>query len=254
MLKHIMASWDKLAQDDALTAILTTDGGVAQRWNEAEFFATGVTAVDAVLARLELMGESPGMGRALDFGCGVGRLTHALSQRFEAVDGVDVSRVMIEKAAALRKTPAHVRFLHNPRGDMSLLSGTRYSFVLSLICLQHMPERVALGYIRGMCDLLAPAGVAYLQISTHLNPAQPDTRAKLARDASRLNRIYRRLRGLLFPVRTLSSQTHYCRLSEITRVLEEKRMRIVSVLPDASLPKRFVSHVVVFKNPAVVGH
>lgn len=160
---------------------------------------------------------------------------------------------MIEKAASLRKTPAHVRFIHNPPGDLSQLTGNGYSFVLSLICLQHVPERVALGYIRGMCDLLAPDGVTYLQVSTHLNPAQPDARAKLQRDASGLNRLYRRLRGRLFPSRTLSSETHYCRLSAMMRVLEEKRMRIVAVLPDSSLPNRFVSHVVIFKNPAVAG-
>ena len=250
MIKQIMSSWDKLAQDDPLWAILTHDERAGGAWNEDEFFATGVADVSAVLARLEQLHEMPALTRALDFGCGVGRLTRALAQCFIAADGVDVSRVMIERAVARQPGSANLRFLHNPRADLARLKGTEYSFILSLISLQHMPEKVALRYIDDMCGLLMPGGVAYLQVSTHLDTNHPPSLAKLGRDESRVNRIYRALRQALDPRHIRRMDTFYCRLSRITEILERRRMKLVAVLPDASVPHPFVSHVVVFKKPA----
>lgn len=244
-----MASWDKLAKDDALWAVLSDDDRANQKWDKDEFFATGVSDVQGLLSRLEKLGERPDFTRALDFGCGVGRLTQALSAHFQEVDGIDISQVMIEKAAHLKPTPRHVRFLHNPRADFSQLNGRMYSFILSLICLQHMPEKFALRYLRAMCSVLAPGGLAYLQMGTYLNPALAPALKKLDRDDSRLNRVYRGLRTLVGARKPPRMETYYCRLSATMAVLEEHRMRLVAILPDASLPEPFVSHVIVFKRP-----
>lgn len=248
MIKQIMSSWDKLAEEDPLWAILTQDDRAGGAWKEDEFFATGVADVTAVLHRLEQLQETPAFTRALDFGCGVGRLTRALALRFAAADGVDISRVMIERAASLRPVPSNLRFLHNPRGDLSVLTGTTYSFILSLISLQHMPERVALRYIDEMCGLLAPGGVAYLQVSTYLSTDHPPSLEKLARDESPLNRAYRFVYQAVKGRKLRRMDTYYCRISRITQVLEHRRMKLVAVFPDGSVPHPFVSHVVVFKK------
>lgn len=248
MIKQIMSSWDKLAEDDPLWAILTQDDRAGGGWKEEEFFATGVADVTAVLHRLEQLNETPSFTRALDFGCGVGRLTRALAQRFVAADGVDISRVMVDRAASLKTLPTNLRFLHNPRADLTLLRGTTYSFILSLISLQHMPERVALRYIDDMCRLLAPGGVAYLQVSTYLSTNHPSSLDKLARDESPLNRVYRSLYRAVKMRKVRRMDSYYCRLSRITEILERRRMKLVAVLPDAAVPHPFVSHVVVFKK------
>lgn len=243
-----MSSWDKLAEEDPFWAILTQDDRAGGGWDEDAFFQTGVCDVAGVLNRLEQLGEQADFSRALDFGCGVGRLTRALAERFAAVEGVDISSVMIDRARALRPVPSHLRFLHNPQADLSLLKGKRYSFILSLISIQHMPEAVGLRYIEDMCGILMPGGIAYLQVSTYFNPDHGPSRAKLERDESIVNRTYRRIRALLNPRRIRRMDTHYCRVSRITETLERQRMRLVAVLPDASVPHPFVSHVVVFKR------
>ena len=42
---------------------------------------------------------------ALDFGCGVGRLSHALADLFLNVTGIDVSPTMVAKANELNNNP-----------------------------------------------------------------------------------------------------------------------------------------------------
>lgn len=248
MIRHLISSWDRLAETDPLWAILTSDDKAGAKWNEDEFFATGVADVELVLGRLAEFRVPVSRDRALDFGCGVGRLTRALAPRFDAVDGVDVSGAMIEKAGRIRPVPPNVRFIHNPRPDLAALQAGSYSFILSLISLQHVPETIALAYVRDMCRLLAPAGVGYVQVITFLDTADPAARDKLARDESRSNRAYRSVASLLRrkPPRM---ETFYCRLSRIASVLEKQRVKLVAVLPDASVPSPFVSHVLVFRKP-----
>lgn len=234
-----------------MEAVLTKDGRPTRTWDVEEFYATGEAKVAAILDQLGQMGESPRLDRALDFGCGVGRLSQALARRFAAVEGVDISSAMIAQARTLRPERSNLTFVHNPHADLQVLADRRYSFALSLICLQHMPEKAALGYIDAIGGVLAPGGLAYLQVCTHLDPARPETRAKLDRDASALNRGYRWLRARFAGSNGYLTETHYCRLSEIMRVLERRRLRLVTVLPDASLPDKFVSHVVIFRRPVV---
>ena len=47
---------------------------------------------------LDARGLSVRKGRCLDFGCGIGRLTQALTEFFDVCDGVDISPTMIREA------------------------------------------------------------------------------------------------------------------------------------------------------------
>jgi SAM-dependent methyltransferase len=47
---------------------------------------------------VQSLGVPPRRERALDFGCGVGRLTQGLAECFNEIHGVDVSPLMIELA------------------------------------------------------------------------------------------------------------------------------------------------------------
>jgi cyclopropane fatty-acyl-phospholipid synthase-like methyltransferase len=50
-----------------------------RRWTTEEFFATGVTEIAALMAEARGFGLPASRRRALDFGCGLGRLTQALA-------------------------------------------------------------------------------------------------------------------------------------------------------------------------------
>lgn len=70
-------------------------------WDEREFFATGETEVAEILARGHELGVPRSTHDALEFGCGLGRITRALAARYDRVVGVDISTEMLERARAL---------------------------------------------------------------------------------------------------------------------------------------------------------
>ncbi len=104
---------------------------------------------------------------ALDFGCGVGRLSLPLASRFTRATGVDSSPTMIEHARRLAADTGTVNVDYR-LGDPTRIdedSGSQ-SFVLSLITLQHMPARDQARYVAEFARLLAPGGVAVFQVVT----------------------------------------------------------------------------------------
>ena len=159
-------NWEKLAEQDALASVCTALYDKDQAWSEEEFFASGEREIQTVFAYLEEKGYRPErFERALDFGCGVGRLTRALGRRFASVQGVDVSAGMIEKARTLNQGYApRISFTANPKGDLTQFPSNSFSFIYSVIVLQHIPYPQSLTYIQEMVRLLEPGGVFVFQV------------------------------------------------------------------------------------------
>src|SRR5580698_649358 len=110
-LEQLRSDWDALAKRDALWAILTDDSKTEGGWGVAEFFETGEIEMATVMGYIGDVACVPdGSGAALDFGCGVGRLTQAMSRRFAACVGVDISEEMIRQADALNQY-AHCNYM-----------------------------------------------------------------------------------------------------------------------------------------------
>jgi len=107
-------------------------------------------------------------GIALDLGCGAGRNTVLLAERYAHVDAIDVSAPMIELASVKRARPnvAYLRSdLHDVTGDQ------RYDLVLSVMTLHHVPNlHAALSHIK---SLLAPGGRVVLLDCYDVRPAHP---------------------------------------------------------------------------------
>lgn len=124
-----------------------------------QFFATGRRQLEAMLTTAEtLLGTAPAGERALDFGCGVGRLTLPLARRHSHVYGVDVSPSMLDEARAnaAREGIGNVEWLLTDRLEQL---GGHYDLVVSAIVFQHIPvregERIFELLVRG----LRPGGV-----------------------------------------------------------------------------------------------
>src|SRR4051812_43318420 len=86
--------WNKEARSSPTTAIISNRADLT---NDS-FFASGKTWLDefmtfARLAAIDLHGDT-----ALDFGCGIGRMTRALAAQYGRVIGLDVSDEMIRLA------------------------------------------------------------------------------------------------------------------------------------------------------------
>ena len=114
--------------------------------NLEEFFQTGREYVDTILTNVRThMNPDFSPRRALEFGCGVGRLLIPLSQVAEEVVGVDVSDSMLTLATknCEERSIANVRFL-KADDQLSSLTG-KFDFIHSYIVFQHIPVR------RGEC-------------------------------------------------------------------------------------------------------
>jgi SAM-dependent methyltransferase len=179
----LQANWTALGQRDPLWAILVEPSKRGNRWAVDEFFETGRKEIDAALARVAALGlrvpTGAGGGRALDFGCGVGRLTQALAGRFAEVVGVDVAPTMIERAREFNRFPTTCRYEVNTGADLRLFPEGRFDFVYSNIVLQHMEPRYSTAYIREFARVLAPGGVLLFQLPSGV-ARQPGALAKYA--------------------------------------------------------------------------
>jgi len=100
-----------------------------------------------MLGEVEASGLRVPHHQALDFGCGVGRLTQALAEHFERVAGVDIAASMIARARQENRHGDRVRYVVNERSDLAGLGSERFDLILSLLVLQHMEPAYALGYV-----------------------------------------------------------------------------------------------------------
>ncbi|MBI5432191.1 MAG: class I SAM-dependent methyltransferase [Planctomycetes bacterium] len=131
-------NWNRMAELDAPGYIARRPGSAMPRWDKAEFLASGRAIVEACAARVrELGGELRGRS-ALDFGCGVGRMSAALLERYEEYVGVDVAEAMLARTRDFASSP-RAAFVHSPRGDLAPLGGRRFDLVWSYVTLQHVP-------------------------------------------------------------------------------------------------------------------
>lgn len=155
--------WEERGAKTPLESILVPEGP-DEIWEPEAFFATGRAEISSTLTYLTQRGFDIHTGDALDFGCGVGRLTQALSERFDRVVGVDISDSMVKKAQSLIGSQSRVRFVRSLEPNLSFLSDKCIDFVYSNITLQHIDPRVSQEYIREFIRVLKAGGVAVFQL------------------------------------------------------------------------------------------
>jgi len=172
-LASIRDSWDAAARQDAMWNIITDPRYANGGWDREEFFAHGDREITDAMNKLDWLGVRPGFERALDFGCGIGRLSVALVHHFVRVDGVDISAEMIDRAMTIWSpkswganpgTTRRNHYHHNTQPDLKLFEDGTFDFVYSMIVLQHMPPEFQQGYVREFFRVLKPGGVAMFQI------------------------------------------------------------------------------------------
>ncbi len=165
-LIRLHRSWEAMAREDPLWAVLSAPEKRGGRWAVDDFLATGREAVDGVMALLRDLDLDPrAVGdTALDFGTGAGRLAQALAAHFTEVHGVDISESMLAEAERINRFPHRVHYHLNQSPDLGRFEDGRFAFVISHLVLQHMPVAAAKGYLREFGRTLVPGGVAVVQI------------------------------------------------------------------------------------------
>jgi SAM-dependent methyltransferase len=116
-----------------------------------------------------LLTQLPGRGRrALDAGCGSGRHTLALADRFDHVVGVDLSQPLVDIA---RHTRPHRRVSYQVGDLLAIPDADRFDLVLSCTTLHHLPDLDAALHHLGR--LVASGGTAILIDNVASRPTPP---------------------------------------------------------------------------------
>ena len=158
--------WQDLGSLDPLWAILADDEKKFGLWDLDEFFQTGAREIDSVFATAKALKVPTHYRDALDFGCGVGRLSRAIRRQFESCLGVDISPAMIDLA---RKLNPDCQFEVINEYGMSTLGDAQFDFVYSNIVLQHQRSAsVVFAYLAEFIRVLRPGGLLAFQLPHHI--------------------------------------------------------------------------------------
>lgn len=181
-LADLERNWEIYARSDPMWAVLMDPAKLGNRWDREEFFAAGEAEIATVLDRLAKLGVEPDRsGAALDFGCGVGRLTQALGARFAEAWGVDISATMVARAEGLNTHPERCHYVVNPHENLAAVTAGPFAFVYTSIVLQHMEPRYSRRYLAELARRVSPGGVLVAQVPDHLATGGSVTeRARLA--------------------------------------------------------------------------
>jgi ubiquinone/menaquinone biosynthesis C-methylase UbiE len=162
-LRELQRNWDEWARTDPLYAVLADPEKQGGKWDPEDFLATGRQEIAKILPSIEELGLER-RSRALDFGCGAGRLTQALAEGFESVVGVDISSTMLEIAKQLNRRGGACRFMLNERDDLSLFGDGEFDLAYAFIVLQHMAPKYAARYLSEFFRVSAPGGLVVFQM------------------------------------------------------------------------------------------
>jgi SAM-dependent methyltransferase len=168
-------AWQKWGRDDPYFGVLADDRFAAARIasSRADFFATGDEFVAGLLARIEHHFGSLPRGRALDHGCGVGRLALPLARAFVSVVAIDVAPAMLAEAAANAERASITNISFALADDHLSAADGSFDFVNSHLVLQHVPVRRGLKLLDALVDRVAPGGGFHLTVSMRTDRGGP---------------------------------------------------------------------------------
>lgn len=157
------AKWEQFAREDAEYFIDTTFKG-----DQEDFFRSGRAFVKQSLK--EVLPHLDETERALEIGCGVGRLTFPHVKQFDKVIAVDVAPTMLDKLekhaeqfgvenikTCLPNDPWHIQPV---------------DFAYSYLAFQHIPNLdIIQNYIRGIASCLKVDGKGWARLQFDTRPA-----------------------------------------------------------------------------------
>jgi len=166
VLARMRQEWNERAREDPHYYVAFG----RREQDDAEFLATAadvVRSLRAELKRLKPPGRPQPRGlKALEIGCGPGRLIRPLSNEFAEIHGTDVSDEMIRLAAEKLRDIPHAHVHHTEKSDLSIFPDDSFDFVYSYAVFQHIPSReVVLGYLAEARRVLKSGGILRCQIN-----------------------------------------------------------------------------------------
>jgi SAM-dependent methyltransferase len=163
-LDVMRADWNRRAREDANYFVAFG----RREQDDAEFFATAADVVrllEGELKRLPAGGDRRAR-RALEIGCGPGRLMRPMSRHFGEIHGVDVSDEMIRLAEMRLEGIPHAHVHATSGSDLAIFADETFDFAYSYAVFQHIPSRdVVFQYLLEARRVLKTGGLLRCQIN-----------------------------------------------------------------------------------------
>jgi SAM-dependent methyltransferase len=162
MSQDMRTFWDERAEEDAFFFV---DNRLQYRHPDLDlFWAEGERDLELLLGAVGARVNSS--DEVLEIGCGVGRLTRALSARAASVVALDVSERMLELAQRHNGELENVRWVLGDGATLAAVGSASVDACVSHVVFQHIPDpSITLGYVREIGRVLRPGGWAAFQIS-----------------------------------------------------------------------------------------
>lgn len=159
---RLRRSWAELAEDAFDWAILGVDTAAAEPGVD-RFLETGEELWSSARRRAAELGLTTGGAAALDFGCGPGRVTQALSRHFGRVQGIDAAPGMVRLARRIDQSAGKCQFQIWDLPDLSGIPDSHFDLSFSAFVFQHLPLWLTKRYVAELVRVTRPGGTLILQ-------------------------------------------------------------------------------------------
>lgn len=171
ILKHIETIWTEYGATEPHWSVVSTSAFRAKviDQNMKAFHDSGRNEAINLRRLLNRTNIDPNpLGVALEYGCGVGRVTRWLADLFPKVYGVDISVNHLKLAQAYFEQESVTNIETIPITSAQVIDDLpNYDFLYSKIVLQHNPPPVIYLILNRLCEKLNPGGAGVLQIPTY---------------------------------------------------------------------------------------
>lgn len=178
--------WEALGRQEPYFGVLTERRFLRENLSPEglrDFFASGEAEVEHLFRVIRgTVRQSFAPQSALDFGCGVGRLTLPLARRVARVVGVDVAQNMLDLAALHCREAGleNVRFELN-HDELLGLEARSFDLVCSLIVFQHISVPRGERLLARLLQATRPGGVCVVHVTYYRRGGRLRRLARAAR-------------------------------------------------------------------------
>jgi 2-polyprenyl-3-methyl-5-hydroxy-6-metoxy-1,4-benzoquinol methylase len=189
LLSHIHKVWEYLGKTEPHWSVLAAEQFKRSNIQKSEdiFYDSGRNDVATLFNTLDRNAiDYTTFKTCLEYGCGLGRVTRWLAERFEKVFAYDISRPHLQGAKNyLTKVGIRNVVFHHISKIQDIENLPKADLVYSVIVLQHNPPPVIGLIIKNLVKALNPGGVAFFQVPTYMIGYRFSLQEYLANEATK---------------------------------------------------------------------
>lgn len=169
MVRDTDADWRDIAKKLPYWGVLSEEQYNAKKLDKdviENFYATGEEFVNNLVATVQSrFGKAVHISKALDFGCGVGRLLLPLARMSEHATGIDIAPDMLRLCQKRADSVGIKNITLVPSDDTLSKLDDSYDFINSYIVFQHIPPSRGYVVLENLLWRLSPGGVAAIHLT-----------------------------------------------------------------------------------------